>query len=201
MKREIVLATAYLPPIEYFARIKESDEIYIEREENYLKQSYRNRCIIIAADKPQVLTVPVFLGSLHKTHIKDIRIDYSKRWQHVHLGALMSAYGSSPFFIHYYDIIEKIILGRHEYLLDLNMEFLNAAMKVLKLERRIAYTDEFQPAGNKPGDYRYSISPKIKSIYKPKEYIRVFGDHNQFIDGISIADLIFNAGPDASFYL
>jgi len=89
MPATVYLSTAYLPPSEYFAAIAEYDEVLIENEENYLKQSYRNRCYILSSNGIQMLSVPVLLGSLHKTPIRDIRIDYSKRWQQVHLGAIM----------------------------------------------------------------------------------------------------------------
>ena len=96
MAGKILVSTAYLPPAEYFSLISHADEVLIEREENYLKQSYRNRCYILSAHGPQLLTVPVYLGSQHKTHIKDIRIDYSKRWQQIHLRAIIASYRSSP---------------------------------------------------------------------------------------------------------
>jgi hypothetical protein len=201
MNRIIVLSTAYLPPIEYFAHIKGSDEVLIEREENYLKQSFRNRCYILSTDRPQHLTVPVYLGSIHKTLIRDIRIDYTKRWQQVHLGALKSAYGSSPYYIYYSEILEKIILSNHEFLLDLNMELLEAVMKMLKLERKISFTSGFMPVGGNQNDLRYSINPKKRSFYSPKKYIQVFTYENGFTPGLSIADLLFNEGPEAPEYL
>jgi hypothetical protein len=201
MNRKIVLSTAYLPPIEYFARIKEADEALIEREENYLKQSYRNRCYILSADKPQYLTVPVYLGSFHKIHIRDIRIDYSKRWQQVHLRALTSAYCSSPYFIFYFEVFEKIILSDHEFLLDLNMELIEAAMKMMDLHRKISYTSEFITDKDNTDDFRYVINPKKRSSYPFKKYIQVFATREGFVPGLSIADLLFNTGPDAAEYL
>ncbi|MGD0343090.1 MAG: WbqC family protein [Bacteroidales bacterium] len=201
MNRKIVLSTAYLPPIEYFAHIKEADEVLIEREENYIKQSYRNRCYILSANKLQHLTVPVYLGSFHKTHIRDIRIDYSKRWQQVHLRALTSSYCSSPYFIYYFETFEKIIMADHEFLLDLNLELIEAAMKMLDLDRRISYTSEFMVSRDNNDDFRYAISPKIKSSYPWKKYIQVFSSGEGFVPGLSIADLLFNEGPDSSEYL
>ncbi|MCX6255506.1 MAG: WbqC family protein [Bacteroidia bacterium] len=121
MAAKILVSTAYLPPVEYFSLILRADEIFIEREENYLKQTYRNRCKILSAHGPQILSVPVYLGSLHKIPIKDIRIDYSKRWQQVHLRAMTASYNSSPFFEFYFENIEKIISKNHEFLLDLNI--------------------------------------------------------------------------------
>lgn len=201
MPGKIFLSTAYLPPVEYFARIKDAGELLIESEENYHKQSYRNRCYIMTAGGISFLTVPVYLGSLHKTHIRDIRIDYSKRWQQVHSGALRTAYNSSPFFMFYSEVIEKIILKDHKFLLDLNMEILLEVLKILRFNVKPVYTAEFLPVNSTTGDYRYSIDPKKRSAYIQKEYPQVFNAIHGFVPGLSIIDLVFNMGPEAASYL
>jgi hypothetical protein len=201
MPGSILLSTAYLPPAEYFAKIINAGEVLIEREENYLKQSYRNRCYILSVSGPQVLTVPVYLGSFHKTSIKDIRIDYSKRWQQVHLGAIVSAYSSSPFFLYYYEELEEIILSDHKFLLDLNMNLLLSVLKMMKLEVNISYSSDFKPVNKTENDFRYRISPKKKSDYVIKTYLQVFSQEKGFTGGLSIIDLLFNVGPEAFKYL
>jgi len=133
MAVKLLISTAYLPPVEYFSLISDAEEIFIEKEENYIKQSYRNRCYILSAHGPQMLSVPVYLGSVHKTLIKDIRIDYSKRWQQVHLRAMTASYNSSPYFEFYFESIEKIISANHEYLIDLNTALLEKIQQILKI--------------------------------------------------------------------
>ncbi|MBN2861722.1 MAG: WbqC family protein [Bacteroidales bacterium] len=201
MPGDLLLSTAYLPPAEYFAYLKDSEQVYIEREESYLKQSYRNRCYIFTTNKIQILTVPVLLGSFHKTLLKDIRIDYSKRWQQVHLRAIISSYGSSPFFLYYFDGIEKIIREKHEFLLDLNTELLLALLRMLGIKCRVSYTTRFLPDKGMQNDLRYSISPKKASSYRTKKYLHVFTPEEGFVQGVSIIDLLFNTGPDAAKYL
>lgn len=201
MAVKVLVSTAYLPPSEYFSLILKADEILIEKEENYLKQSYRNRCYILSAHGPQLLTVPVYLGSIHKTSIKDIRIDYSKRWQKVHLGAIVAAYNSSPYFQFYFDEIEHVISAKNEFLLDLNMQLSELIMKMMKMKVKPAYTTHFESPGSKEYDYRYSLSPKKTSGYRVKEYMQVFSEGNGFVQGLSVLDLIFNTGPEAGSYL
>jgi hypothetical protein len=197
MAGKILVSTAYLPPIEYFALISKADEVLIEKEENYLKQTYRNRCYILSAYGPQLLSVPVYLGSIHKTPIKDIRIDYSKRWQNVHLRAMTASYNSSPYYEFYFDIFERIILKDHEFLLDLNFELTESVLKILKIKKSISYTSVFEHINKIPNDFRYIISPKEDSNFIMKEYRQVFNPGNGFIPGLSIVDLIFNMGPEA----
>jgi hypothetical protein len=201
MANKILVSTAYFPPIEYFSLILQADEVYVEKEENYVKQSYRNRCYILSAHGAQVLTVPVYQGSVHKTSIKDISIDYSKRWQQVHLRAFKASYSSSPYYEFYAEIFEKIILRNHVFLLDLNMELTMAVFTVLKISKALSYTTDFKSIGSIENDFRYKIAPKKESHFQGKEYIQVFNNGNGFTSGLSILDLIFNIGPDSGNYL
>lgn len=201
MTGKILLSTAYLPPAEYFMLISHAEEALIEREENYLKQSYRNRCYILSSHGPQPLTLPVYSGSMHKTPVKDIRIDYTKRWQRVHLGAITAAYGSSPYFLYYFEAIEKIISKKTDFLIDLNMELSEAILKIIKLDTKLTYTTDFVPVGQSDNDSRYKITPKKESNYSAKEYMQVFDCVKNFRQKLSIIDLIFNTGPEAVKYL
>jgi hypothetical protein len=201
MAGKILVSTAYLPPVEYFSLISKADEVLVELEENYLKQSYRNRCYILSEHGPQLLSVPVYLGSQHKTPLKEIRIDYSKRWQQVHLRAITASYNSSPYFQFYFENFEKIISRKNDFLTDLNMELTEAVLKMFKLNTKLTYTTNFEPVGKTDIDFRYKISPKGKSQFFSKEYMQVFATGNRFVQGMSIIDLIFNMGPESTDYL
>ena len=201
MSAKILISTAYLPPVEYFSLIYSADEVLVEREENYLKQTYRNRCYLLSANGKQTLTVPVYLGSIHKTALKNIRIDYSKRWQQVHLRAMSTSYKASPFFEFYFEDIERTILKNHEFLIDLNTELTEVILKILGIKTSIAYTSTFIPIGAIDYDFRYKITPKLQSEFTIKEYSQVFNFSSGFVSGLSILDLLFNMGPDSSHYL
>jgi hypothetical protein len=200
MAGKIILSTAYLPPVEYFYQIKSADELLIEYQENYIKQTYRNRCYIVSANGMQLLTVPVLLGSYHKTAVRDIRIDYSKRWQQVHLRAINASYRSSPFFQYYYEELEAIILKNHDLLLDLNMELFTSILKILTLKKKISVTTAYEHSVSECGDFR-NLSPKQPGLCNTKNYTKVFDHGEQQNNVISIIDMIFNLGPDALLYL
>jgi len=204
MAEKYLLSTAYFPPVHYMALVAASEEILIEKEENYRKQTYRNRCCILSANGPLVLSVPVLLGSFHKTALKDLKIDYSKRWQQIHIRGIESSYKSSAYFIYYSDLIEKVINGNHNYLLDLNMAALETVLGITGLTTRVSYTTAFEPDRNGEYDFRYQVTPKEKirhDIFKINEYFQVFENRYGFVPGLSILDLIFNAGPESANYL
>jgi hypothetical protein len=203
MPEKYLLSTAYFPPISYLSLIHRAKKVYIETEENYIKQTYRNRCLILTANGPLPLIIPVMTGRTEKTRIRDLQIDYSKRWQQIHLRALISSYRSSAFFEYYFEDIAKLISGTPEFLLELNINSLETILKIMKIPTDIEYTKAFEPVIGNDYDFRYLISPKKDKPDKSslKEYYQVFSNKFGFVPGLSILDLLFNAGPDSVKYL
>ena len=200
----LLLSTAYFPPVHYMAMAAGANKILIEKEENYIKQTYRNRCLILSPNGILTLSVPVLKGTFHKRDIKDIRIDYSRRWQQIHLRSIISSYRAAPFFEFYYERVENIILKGYNYLLDLNMASLEYLKEIIRIPAETGYTVEFTPVDNPDADPRYFINPKkpqLLSRFRFKQYIQVFSDRYGFVPGLSTLDLIFNTGPDAGYYL
>jgi hypothetical protein len=200
MPGDILLSTAYFPPSAYFALIRNADSILIEHEENYPRQTFRNRCRILASGGVMDLSVPVSKEGRIKIPTRDVTIDYSKRWQQVHLRALISAYNRSPYFQYYFEYIEPLLLKNHRFLLDLNNDLLLKCMEIINIKEPVSLTSSFVPVSESDNDYRYKIKPGTEPLIRTKPYIQVFGN-NSFVPGLSILDLIFNTGPEAADYL
>lgn len=198
MSGEVLLSTAYFPPAEYFSLIARAGKVIIEKHENYLKQTYRNRCVILGANGPLPLIVPVIRGSFHKTALSDLKIDNGRRWRDLHLRGIISAYASAPFFEYYYDAISQVISRPFTFLLDLNTEALMTVCEAAGVTADIKFSGEFIPAGIHQNDYRYSISPKSPSGVSGVTriaYTQVFGDKFGFTERLSIIDMLLNNGP------
>lgn len=95
--RPVYIATAYLGPIQQYCKMLQYPEVRIETAENYVKQTYRNRCSIAAANGPLSLSIPIVKPDTLKCQTKDIRISDHGNWRHLHWNALVSAYNMSPF--------------------------------------------------------------------------------------------------------
>ena len=204
--RKILLSTAYLPPVQYMSKLLLPGEVLIENDENYLKQTFRNRCYIAGPNGPQPLTVPVEKGSFHKVHIRDVRVDYSTPWETLHLRALSAAYRSSPFYEYYIDELTAIYKKKPVFLFDLNLWLLESLKEALGIDRRIRTTGKYiRPLqGEDLLDYRESIHPKKERpdpFYHPVVYHQVFEDRFGFLEGLSTVDLLFNEGPEALYVL
>ena len=104
---DILLSSAYFAPIQYYATLLKAEKVYIEQFENFIKQTYRNRCVVLGGNGPIQLIVPVVKGRGTKILIKDLKISYDTDWQRNHWRTIFSAYSSSPFFEYYKE--EKLI--------------------------------------------------------------------------------------------
>jgi hypothetical protein len=198
MANAVLLSSAYFPPAEYFFLIAHHHKVLIEKWENYHKQTYRNRCRILGANGPLMLTVPVQRGSFHKTPLRDLKIDNSRRWRDLHLKSITSAYATAPFYEYYFDAISTVIRKPFSYLLDLNEEALSSMTEAIGISREITFSEEFVSEGTVAEDYRYLISPKKPSpveSYRDMPYIQVFAEKFGHVPDLSIIDVLLNNGP------
>lgn len=198
--KKLILSTAYFPPVSYLRVMAGAESVYIEYHENYLKQTYRNRCEIPASNGILSLTVPVKEGSFHKRAVSELQIDYSGEWVRTHLRALKAAYNSSAFYEFYIDDISAILNSGHRFLLDLNMEILLKICEMTGVETDISFTDKFVHSYSDVTDFRQAITPgnrKKKSTFIETTYFQVFSDKLGFIPDMSILDLLFNMGPES----
>lgn len=199
---KILLTTAYLPPVEYFALMIANGNAAIEKWENYTKQSYRNRCHIYSANGLLSLNIPIDRSTGSGTIITNARIDYSTSWQIRHWRAIVSAYKSSPFFEYYQDDFYPFYHSKDwSTLYEFNKKLIELIVDLMGLKIDIRETDKF--IKEVPYyDYRYKIHPKQNSleVIKNGQYQQVFAHKFGFISNLSIVDLLFNEGPASIDY-
>jgi hypothetical protein len=199
--KKIIFSTAYLPPVSYFSQFTKYRCIYIDSYENYIKQTYRNRCIICTANGKLSLSIPVIKTTGNHTKLKDIEIDYSQTWQKIHWRAIESAYSNSPFFLYYRDDFESFYKLKTKYLLDLNQAILSVLCNRLGIQCEINLSEKYFEPSAQIVDLRNSFSPKDPNDLSPLEYRQVFAEKHGFMQDLSIIDLLFNEGKYASDYL
>lgn len=195
------ISTAYLGPVQQYSKMFHFPEVRIETSENYLKQSYRNRCIIAGANGPLPLSVPIVKPDTLKCLTKDIRISDHGNWRHLHWNAIVSAYNSTPFFEYYEDDFAPFYEKKYEFLFDFNEELRMLICQLLDIQPQIQYTTSFE--ADVENDFRW-ISPK-QDIADPsfllKSYYQVFQDKHGFLPNLSIIDLLFNTGNEGILIL
>jgi hypothetical protein len=177
-----------------------STHIIFEIEDNYQKQTYRNRCYIYGTNGIQLLNVPVEHLKGIKQKTKEVKIDYKEQWYRHHLKTLQSAYSSSPFYEFYIDDILSIFHKKSRFLLDLNLDTHAFVMDALQCEIQQTKTVSFERETDSK-DYRNLVTAKTKNNYNLKPYHQVFTEYHGFISNLSVLDLIFMEGPNSLNYL
>ena len=196
----ILLSSAYLPPIQYVSKFLLYDQVFIEKHENYQKQSYRNRCYIYGANGRQCLVIPVKKQKSEKIPVTEVEIDHEKNWQKIHLKSIESAYRLSPFYEYYVDDFTSCFMMKTYYLFEWNLNLLKTILDLLDIKSHISLTGAFEKKTFTCHDMRQSIHPKDRlampdKYFQPIPYQQVFQERFGFIANLSITDLLFNEGP------
>lgn len=207
MDRTVLLSSAYWAPVQYYTKLYAYEDVWIEAYEHYVKQSYRNRCIIASPNGTQTLTVPVVKPENGKCPIKDIRISDHGNWRHLHWNALESAYRNTPFFEYYADDFLPFYTRRWDFLVDFNEAIRQKVCELVGLSPNVSRTQVYGVTGDAVpcNDFRMSISPKVHHVrdtsFSPRPYYQVFREKHGFLPNLSMADLLFNMGPESILVL
>ncbi|MGI9541847.1 MAG: WbqC family protein [Cyclobacteriaceae bacterium] len=199
MNQPLLIELQYLPCLEYFAALNKHKVVVMEKHEHYGKQSYRNRCRILTANKVMSLSIPVKKNHSSKV-IADVEIDYSQKWLSQHWNTISSAYGNAPYFEYFSEYFYKILFKKNRFLFDLNLELLSIILDLLQWPKDLKTTEVYHPSpASGYEDLRDMIHPKRSykknNLYEPCNYNQVFGKN--FVRNLSIIDLLFCQGLEA----
>ena len=190
---KILLPCSYLPSVRWFAELARGGCV-VDLGEHFVKRSERNRARILAADGPMELTVHVAHADRPRQPVRDVRLDYSKRWQHQHWGALVAAYKGSPYFDYYADGLAPFYERPFGFLADYNLHLLEKLCAWARVEMP-AVSETYVDAA--PGDLDLRPKKAEDPAWCAEPYVQVFSDRQPFAPGLSFIDLLFAEGPDS----
>lgn len=197
----ILLHPTYFANIAHFVAIAQAKHVIWELEDNFVKQTYRNRTYIYGANGKLLLNIPVVYSQKNRQKYKDVTIFNSEKWQLQHWKSLESAYRTSPFFEFYEDELKPLFFEEAELLLDFNLKCFEVICGCLQLNVSISKTSTFEKKVNDTSDLRHLVNAKIEAPQHCEAYTQVFADKHGFIPNLSILDLLFNEGPNTLNYL
>ena len=197
----ILLHPTYFPNIAHFVAITNASEVTFEVDDNYQKQTYRNRTYIYAANGKLLLNIPVIHSQKNRQKYRDIKIANIDKWQELHWKSIESAYRTSPFFEFYEDDLKHLFSMETNYLLEFNFECFKIICDCLQLDLITSKTTSFVKDIEDKSDYRFLVNAKKERLQNFEPYIQVFSNKHSYINNLSILDLLFNEGPNTLNYL
>lgn len=203
--RHCLLQIEYFPTIWFFVHCCRYEKVILEACENYQKRSYRNRAQISGPNGPMWMTVPLKKGKNKQTPIREVKIAYHDSWQSTHWHSIQSAYGKTPFFEHYADLVKGLVLHREDLLFTKNVHIVSAIANELELDLSLSFSESY--FANQPeriSDFRSKnpIPSKNEAVlHRYEQYPQPFDYKQSFRSNLSILDLVFCKGPETKHYL
>ena len=200
----------YFGNICFIELLYKENQVCFDSHSPFTKMSFKNKMVILSAQGPLPLTIPIVGGRDQKTTIQDIRIAYDAPWQAQHFKALKTCYKRAPYFEYYEADVEKLYSIKTEFLvefLEACHAFLQKAIKgKWELIQFNEYTENIKLIENITKDDKeanLNRNHKILHPWQPNnyaqfpiqhEYQQVFTSPSGFIQNLSILDMLFCIG-------
>ena len=197
----ILIHPTYFPNVAHFAAMLQADEIIFEWDDNFQKQTYRNRCYVYGANGKLSLNIPVIHTQKERQKYRNVKIQNTEKWQRNHWRSLESAYRTSPYFEFYADDLKFLFETTFENLYDFNLLSFNTICGCLQLDLTTGKSSEYIHEPLDKTDYRHLVNVKRQKPLGYDKYTQVFSEKHGFIENLSVLDLLFNEGPNANAYL
>lgn len=205
----VLLHPTYFGTIASFVAISRATHLIFERQDNYQKQTYRNRTYIATPEGPLLLNIPIKhtskgkRGERERVHqkYKEVRIENDFPWQREHWKSIQIAYRTSPFFEYFEDDFAPLYEKKYSHLMDFNLDTFEILKDALGLDLPISFTDSYEKEVKTLQDFRHLAVVKNETNFRNEPYTQVLEKHHGFLPNLSIIDLLFNEGTNALTYL
>jgi|TARA_B100001245_G_scaffold233349_1_gene216995 hypothetical protein len=218
MTNVMIRQPGYMPNVGFFKKIQSSDIFVFLDDVQFSKGSFDNRNRIKTSIGEVWITVPLTRPVFGK-NLNELLISYETDWQQDHCNKIHENYRSAPYFSSYWSDIEKILTHKYEKLIDLNLTLINYFNKVLdittkniksselsviqtKTERLIEICSKLNATcyvaglgGKNYLDEKLFLNSGIKLLYENFSYQTYNQLYGNFIDNLSVVDLLMNEGP------
>ncbi len=223
-----IIQSNYIPWKGYFDIINMSDEFILFDEAQYTRRDWRNRNKIKTPHGVMWLTIPVKVKGLYHQRISETEV-MDKRWGREHWKTLRHTYGRAAFFDQYAPFFEELYLTVSEeetFLSQINYRFLRAICDLLGIRTPLTWSHDYELLDGKtervlglclqvgatvylsgPSAKAYLDEAQFEAVNMRVEYMDYSGypEYRQlyppFEHAVTILDLIFNEGPNATRFM
>jgi WbqC-like protein family len=226
LMRIAILQSSYIPWKGYFDLINSVDEFVLLDTVQFTRRDWRNRNRIKTPAGPAWLTIPVHSTGHYLAPINEIEVS-DESWGARHWRTLARSYARAPYFRTYADKFERLYVECRETRLSaINFAWITAICEILEIRTRLTWSMDYQLVVGKTerlveicrqaGAATYLSGPAARSYIQPeifeaagveldyfsyqgyREYSQLFPPFDHFV---SILDLLFNEGPNATRFM
>jgi WbqC-like protein family len=226
-KRVAIVQSNYIPWKGYFDLINDVDEFMLYDDRQYTRRDWRNRNLIKTKQGLRWLTIPVRVKGRFMQRIDETLID-DLSWASRHWKTIAQAYAAAPHFTTYRSAVGDLYAAasRATRLSDVNRGLLEGVCSLLGIRTRLSWSTDYAAAGDRTerlvslclaaGATEYLSGPSARVYIEESRFAAagvrlIYADysgypeyhqiHGKFEHGVTILDLLFNAGPDAPRYM
>lgn len=216
-----IIQSNFLPWRGYFDFIREVDLFLLYDDIQYTTRDWRNRNRIKTSQGTTWITVPVHFNTVSQL-IEQTSIVNDDQWQRKVLGKVKNSYRHTPYFQPYFNELSEQLLSPCETISELNYRLLKWICSHLEIFTPIKFTREYHATGHKTerliellkkvGATQYLSGPAAQAYlrselfekngieleYKKYNYQAYEQLYPPFEGAVSIIDLLFMKGPEAS---
>lgn len=226
MKKVAIVQSNYIPWRGYFDLIAAVDEFILYDDVQYTRRDWRNRNQIKTPQGPLWLTVPVMSKGRYDQKIRETMI-CKTNWAIDHWKSIQVNYRKAIYFEEIVEWLEPIYLIQpHTSLSQLNRTLIEAICRYLKINTKISSSSDYRLIDGKTERLAhlcrqteanvYISGPAAKSYINEQEFLECgvslewfeysrYLEYPQlwgtFVHRLSIIDLLFNCGKDATRYM
>lgn len=228
-KTVAIIQSNYIPWKGYFDFINRVDEFILYDDVQYTRRDWRNRNRVKTEQGPKWITIPVDVKGKYHQLICETQIA-DKNWAEAHWKSIYHTYVRAPFFETYGSQVEEWYCAANvadePYLSNINYALITSICRLLGITTTISWSMNYKTSGKKTerlvglceavGATHYLSGPAAQAYIQSElfdeagitlEYMDYGGypQYNQlyppFEHGVTILDLIFNVGANASEYM
>ena len=227
MKKVAVLQSNYIPWKGYFDIIAAVDEFILYDDMQYTRRDWRNRNKIMTPTGVQWLTIPVEVKGKFLQKIKETKVA-GHQWVDSHWKSIQMNYARAPYFKLYQDRIHAVYedCRKEDFLSRINYRFLTEICDILDIPTHITWSCDYYLRDGKTerlvglvqdaGGDLYLSGPAAKDYIQEDLFRQAriqlewmdysgYPEYHQlsksFEHGVTILDLIFNEGPNATAFM
>ena len=221
-----IVQSNYVPWRGYFDLINSVDEFILYDDAQYTRRDWRNRNTIKSPGGQIWLTIPVRVKGRYLQNIKDTMVA-DDNWAREHWQSIVHNYSKAEYFGEYRERFQDLYLGSHDkFLSQINYRFIMAICRILGIDTTISWSMDYNLAGDRnerlvnlckqAGATNYLSGPAAKSyldeeLFEQEGISVAYMDYSGYLDygqlyppfepRVSVIDLVFNEGPQATKYM